>query len=172
MLYSELLAIFNELPLFESPEAIKILREQYGLDAPDPVIKEIYYALAGFERHQTLYGHLELSKIEWIRTELPSAVFLGIGDNATFPNYLHEVSEDYHGEGFVLDLRPEVDEHWRKFGTWLEPPFLIDRSLLVPKANGLHLVEGHTRVGTLLGALKYNFVTVAKRHSIFLAKKK
>jgi hypothetical protein len=172
MFYSELLAIFNERPLYESPKAIKILREQYGLDAPDPVIKEIYYALAGFERFQTLYGHLQLSDIEWISTELPSVAFLTIGDNASYPNYLHEVSDDYLGRGFEIDPRPEVAEHWQTLGTWLEPPFFLDRSLLAPNESGIHLVEGHTRVGTLLGAIKYNFVKVADSHKIFLARRK
>jgi hypothetical protein len=97
---------------------------------------------------------------------------LGISDHASYPRYLHKVANDYRGRDGIIDLRPEVAEHWRKNGTWLEPPFFLDRALLKPNSNGLHLIEGHTRVGTLLGAMKYQFVKVAKLHTIFLACRK
>ncbi len=33
-------------------------------------------------------------------------------------------------------------------------------------------MEGHTRVGTLLGAVKYNFVKLANTHKIYYAQAK
>ncbi|HCJ1237160.1 TPA: hypothetical protein NQO05_004909, partial [Escherichia coli] len=66
----------------------------------------------------------------------------------------------------------EIKAHWCNFGTWCEPPFFIDRALLKSNTTGLHLMEGHTRVGTLLGAVKYNFVKLANTHKIYYAQAK
>lgn len=71
MLYRDLLPIFSERPIFKAPEAERILREQYSIAAPTPVIQEIYYGLAGYDRFQELYGDLNIDQIEWKLIELP-----------------------------------------------------------------------------------------------------
>ncbi|AET54072.1 hypothetical protein SPUCDC_1722 [Salmonella enterica subsp. enterica serovar Gallinarum/Pullorum str. CDC1983-67] len=48
----------------------------------------------------------------------------------------------------------------------------IERSLIIPGESGLHLMEGHTRLGTLLGAIKYKFVQLADTHELYIASQK
>lgn len=43
MFYKDLTDIFDERPIYKSHEAIEILRNKYFLDAPEPVLSEIYY---------------------------------------------------------------------------------------------------------------------------------
>ncbi|EFL0143922.1 hypothetical protein NK159_003753 [Escherichia coli] len=172
MLYRDLLPIFSERTIFEAPEAERILREQYSIIAPSPVIQEIYYGLVGDDRFQKLYGDLDIDQIEWKLIELPTKNFLTIGDNATCPDFLHEVVEDYMTHKGDVFMDDEIKAHWCNFGTWCEPPFFIDRALLKSNTTGLHLMEGHTRVGTLLGAVKYNFVKLANTHKIYYAQAK
>ncbi|EFB3242237.1 hypothetical protein ACR6AW_004724 [Escherichia coli] len=172
MLYRDLLPIFSERPIFKAPEAERILREQYSIAAPTPVIQEIYYGLAGYDRFQELYGDLNIDQIEWKLIELPTKNFLTIGDNATCPDFLHEVVEDFTTRKGDVFMDDEIKAHWCNFGTWCEPPFFIDRALLKSNTTGLHLMEGHTRVGTLLGAVKYNFVKLANTHKIYYAQAK
>ena len=159
MLYRDLLPIFSERPIFKAPEAERILREQYSIAAPTPVIQE-------------LYGDLNIDQIEWKLIELPTKNFLTIGDNATYPDFLHEVVEDFTTRKGDVFMDDEIKAHWCNFGTWCEPPFFIDRALLKSNTTGLHLMEGHTRVGTLLGAVKYNFVKLANTHKIYYAQAK
>ena len=111
MLYRDLLPIFSERPIFKAPEAERILREQYSIAAPTPVIQEIYYGLAGYDRFQELYGDLNIDQIEWKLIELPTKNFLTIGDNATYPDFLHEVVEDFttrKGDVFMDDEKHAV----------------------------------------------------------------
>ena len=173
MLYRDLYKIFGYDPLYKEEEGIKILREQYGISAPYCVFQEIYCGLSNDPEFQRLYGHIEIDKLEWRLIALKNDDFITLGRNATYPCHMLEVSEDYplykNGNEFPIDLREDVAAHWRKYGTWKEPPMLIERSLICPNESGLHLMEGHTRVGTLLGAIKYGFVSLAETHQVYLA---
>ncbi|NLS56382.1 hypothetical protein [Hafnia alvei] len=174
MLYRDLYKIFGDDPLYKEDEGIKILREQYGISAPDCVFQQIYCGLTNNSEFQKLYGHIEIDNLEWRLVDLHNDDFVTLGRNATCPDYMLEVSEDYplyikNGDEFPIDVREDVSAHWRKYGTWKEPPMFIERSLISPNESGLHLMEGHTRVGTLLGAIKYGFVSLAETHRVYLA---
>ncbi|EAA2924725.1 hypothetical protein KAO04_003888, partial [Salmonella enterica subsp. enterica serovar Enteritidis] len=118
--------------------------------------------------------HLNLKSLKWDLVRLKTAEFTKFGRNATYPDYMLEISEDFNacGSKFCIDAREEVANHWLKFGTWAEPPMFIERSLIIPGESGLHLMEGHTRLGTLLGAIKYKFVQLADTHELYIASQK
>ncbi|MFB5640585.1 hypothetical protein ACEZEZ_02285 [Kluyvera ascorbata] len=173
MLYSDLSKIFGPDPFDKEEQGIAILRDKYGIEAPEQIFKQIYCGLCNDSGFRNLYGHLDIKSLKWDLIDLHSSEFARIGMNATYPDYMHEVSEDYNcGDNFRIDGREKVTEHWLKFGTWDEPPMFIDRSLVSPGQTGLHLMEGHTRLGTLLGAMKYGFVELADTHQIYLATRK
>ncbi|STF91161.1 Uncharacterised protein [Escherichia coli] len=173
MLYRDLLPIFSERPIFKAPEAERILREQYSIAAPTPVIQEIYYGLAGYDRFQELYGDLNIDQIEWKLIELPTKNFLKLsGIMLLTLIFCMRSFEDFTTRKGDVFMDDEIKAHWCNFGTWCEPPFFIDRALLKSNTTGLHLMEGHTRVGTLLGAVKYNFVKLANTHKIYYAQAK
>ncbi|HGH3372335.1 TPA: hypothetical protein ACJIK4_001821 [Kluyvera cryocrescens] len=171
MFYCDLPQIFGPDPLYKQEEGIEMLKKNYGITAPQQIFEQIYCGLCTNEDFQHLYGHLKIESLRWDLVRLPTAVFAEVRRNSTFPDYVLEVSDDYKncGAQFRIDGREEVAEHWEKHGTWDEPPMFIDRSLVYPGENGLHLMEGHTRLGTLLGAINYGFVKLADMHQIYLA---
>ncbi|MCG7535040.1 hypothetical protein [Pseudoalteromonas sp. OOF1S-7] len=151
-------------------KSIELLR-QHGVSAPDSVIEQFYIDHNANSRFLALYGDLSLSDLKWELVELDTTRFLQIGSNASFPDFLEEVSEDashFHDVGeAVIDCREEVLNHWKKHGTWLTPPILLDAKVLGGKSGMPHLVEGHSRVGCLLGIQKYRIIPLADRHKVY-----
>ncbi|HEF0022004.1 TPA: hypothetical protein R8G79_000926 [Citrobacter amalonaticus] len=172
MLYNELPKIFGDDPLNREKEGILTLKNQYGISAPQQIFEQIYCGLCTNEAFQRLYGHIQIDLLRWDLISLPTVAFIELERNATFPDFMLDISEDFnsYNSDFRIDGREEVSEHWVKYGTWNEPPMFIDRSLLSPSERGLHLMEGHKRVGTLIGAEKYGFIKIADMHQVYLAK--
>jgi hypothetical protein len=65
--------------------------------------------------------------------------------------------------------RPESRAAWYVLGTWLVPPVLLSRALLVPPTAGLQVVEGRTRLGILRGRLA-NGLHVASQHEVWIGR--
>lgn len=168
MFYKDLRDIFDERPIDKCDEAIEILRKQFFLDAPEAVLKEIYYGLAGYETFQEAYGHIDLKTIKWKLVNLPIESLLEVR-HATYYGMLNEEVEAYPFRGGIDFYGPEIASYWRTYGTWLEPPFFIERSIIESNASGLQLIEGHTRLGALLGEFNHQSITLAKTHKVFLA---
>ncbi|EQC1101614.1 hypothetical protein ACY2HS_000122 [Salmonella enterica subsp. enterica serovar Newport] len=171
MFYSDLPKIFGPDPLYKEDEGITILRDKYGIEAPDQIFKQIYCGLSNDPEFQALYGHLNLKSLKWDLVRLQTSEFTRLGRNATYPDFMLGISEDFntYGNKICIDAREEVAEHWLEFGTWAEPPMFIERALVSSGESGLHLMEGHKRLGTLLGAIKYGFVQLADTHEIYIA---
>ncbi|QHX03661.1 hypothetical protein GZS04_17020 [Citrobacter freundii] len=171
MLYRDLPQIFGSNPFDKEDEGIAILRDKYGIEAPDQIFKQIYCGLTSNSEFLLMYGHLDIKSLKWDLVRLQTSEFTKLGRNATYPDHMLEISEDFNTcrNKFCIDAREEVAEHWLKFGTWAEPPMFIERSLVSSGESGLHLMEGHTRLGTLLGAIKYGFVQLADTHEIYIA---
>lgn len=171
MFYRDLPQVFGPDPLYKQEEGIDILKKNHGITAPQQIFEQIYCGLCTNERFQHLYGHIKIDSLRWDLVRLPTIEFTEVERNSTFPEYVLEISEDYKncGAQFRIDGREEIAEHWENHGTWDEPPMFIERSILSPNERGLHLMEGHTRLGTLLGAIKYGFVKLADTHEIYLA---
>lgn len=171
MFYRDLFQVFGPDPLNREEEGIAILRDKYGIEAPEQIFKQIYCGLSNDPEFQALYGHLNLNSLKWDLVRVKTSELTKFDRNATYPDYMLEISEDFNtcGNNFCIDAREEVAEHWLKFGTWAEPPMFIERSLVSSGESGLHLMEGHTRLGTLLGAIKYGFVQLADSHEIYIA---
>lgn len=168
MFYKDLLDVFDERPLYKSDEAIEILRNNFFLDAPEAVLKEIYYGIAGLEAAQEAYGHIDLKTINWKLVDLPTESLLEVR-HATYLSFLNEEIEAYPLRGGIDFYGPEIASYWRRHGTWIEPPFIIERSIIESNAPGLQLMEGHTRLGALQGEFNHQSITLAKTHKVFLA---
>ncbi|GAB2191088.1 hypothetical protein [Sessilibacter sp. MAH2] len=168
---------FRELPNFINnklePELSKsIIKNQLNINAPDSVVKQFYIDHSDKDEFISMYGHIDLTKILWSLIEVHVDEIISISTEATFPDYMNEVSEDASyfsqiGEK-VISSRLEIREHWKMHGTWRVPPVFISRELLNPPSiKGLHLVEGHTRVGCLKGLSKYKVIDVKKYHKVY-----
>ncbi len=155
---------------YDVEKNIKLV-ESFGVQAPKSVIEQFYVDHNRDNTFQELYGELDLNSLHWELVEVPTNLFCQIGENASYADYLEEVSEDasqYKWAGdSVIDCRHEVLSHWKQYGSWLTPPILIDGSVIGKLLNTPHLVEGHSRVGCLLGINKYKIIPSAPTHKIY-----
>ena len=153
-------------------EAIRALSKDYSITAPDSVMEQFYIDHSASEEFINMYGHIDLSKIVWSIIEVGVDELRSIDDNATYPDYLAEVSEDASnfesmGEK-VISVVPSVRAFWKNHGTWNTPPVFISGTLLNQKSSAkYHLVEGHTRVGCLIGLSKYKVINLANKHLVY-----
>ena len=123
-----------------------------------------------------LYGEVDLNTIEWELVEIATEELLNLGSLATHPDFILEVSEDashYNDLGDkAINCRESDLIHWKQFGSWVTPPVFIKGEVLGKPDVDLHLVEGHTRLGHLLGLTKYKVFSVAKVHKVYLGQLK
>jgi hypothetical protein len=120
---------------------------------------------------QARYGQLELDGIRWTLASRTAREICSCSMKEGFRSWFDEVGRRaarFSQRGWTcIDVRPEVQEHWRNHGTWIEAPILIDGSL-VASGPELHLVEGHTRVGLLNGLVQWSIVPPESLHAIWL----
>ena len=168
--------LFKELKnirfVWSEPEkSIKKLKSKYNINAPDLVIKQFYFDHHDKEEFNDLYGDLNLHQIKWTTLSVETEELINIGDSATFPDFVKEVSEDasyYEIRGdSAIHVRKEVSKYWKNYGTWMTPPVFINGEILKKPSNKLHLVEGHMRLGCLTGISKYKIIKLSKKHKIF-----
>jgi hypothetical protein len=169
MKYSDLLQI--NFDWWDKTGNIQKLKKEFSINAPDSVIEQFYLDHSNKVEFIELYGDFDITKIIWKLKDFPTAFFEKIGNNATFPDFLNEKAQDAshyskHGD-WMIDGRENVVCQWKKIGTWLTPPILIDRNLLGEELGTPHLVEGHSRVGCLLGINKYKIIPLSSHHKAY-----
>lgn len=169
MLYKELKEI--DFLSSEREESIKRLKNEFKLDAPKLVIEQFYLDHHKNYSFLELYGTVDLQTIQWNLIKVSTEKILAIDEEATYPNYVKEVSQNillYNELGdSVIDIRNEVVQSWKNDGTWIIPPIFLDGSKLKQQTKKLHLVEGHTRVGNLKGIFQNKIFDLAKLHKIY-----
>jgi len=167
--YSDLRAI--EFKWYDLKGSIDTLKNEHELNAPDSVMQQFYIDHSDKDKFISLYGELELHRLKWILKSVPTNELISIGNAATHPEFMHERALDasYFSEwGYaVISRNAEIAAHWKKHGTWLIPPIFINGALLNPQSNSLHLAEGHSRLGCLMGLAKHNIIDLSPEHHIY-----
>lgn len=120
---------------------------------------------------QSQYADLELGDIVWNKSRLRASELIAASKYAKFERWFDTVSGRFsafpvHGWR-AIDVRKPVVEHWERYGTWAVPPVFLDGAL-VGGAAKLHLAEGHTRLGTLAGAVQAGLIDPESLHEIWL----
>jgi hypothetical protein len=133
-----------------------------GINWPAPPTHEILFNLAGSEHIIRLYGHLDLRRVRWDLQTIPAATLAAAA--VPWDEGLEAVAEVCSHLDFTIRNYREV---WN--GTWRVPPYLIDGALMNPPAEGLHLIEGHTRMGVLRGSLLRADITPHSLHCVWVA---
>ncbi len=142
--------------------ADKLVRD---LDWPDSVVEQFLFDHGNKPVFVEQYGHLELERVGWTLDELPASEF---AQASAYRDWLDDYERD--PAVWIAKRSPEERRRWAEAGTWITPPLLIDSSLLEPPGAGLHVLEGHTRIGILRGRLAACTAAPDETHAVFVGR--
>jgi hypothetical protein len=121
------------------------------------------------EQFQREYAELDLHAIAWELEDLPVTQIVSCWSK--FDDYVSEIAallrKHVDDKPHPPCISPESWQSWVESGTWRRSPVFLDS--VVPSRSGLHLVEGHTRVGMLTGLLDTN-VSVRDFHGCWVGR--
>lgn len=136
---------------------------------PESVLRQVLSEHGRKENFQKQYGTINLQTVTWRLLTLTAAELTRASVNRAFENWVNAVSarlSRFEQSGWpCIDVRSDVVSHWKDKRTWSEPPVLLQN---VKMLGPLHLMEGHTRLGTLRGALQHGLIAVESRHSAWV----
>jgi len=127
------------------PAAARALR----LPMPDDVLDQFILDHGLNREFQARYSELNLYAVVWSQELLQTEQIVGC--TTKFDRYVRKIAER-HTSATTLEqavLHLDARRSWAEHGTWMRPPVFF-RDLLPPPDDN-HLVEGHTRVGALIG---------------------
>jgi len=169
MLYKELNKI--ELCMHDFAKSIKKLQNEFGINAPNSVIRQFYLDHHDKSAFIELYGELDLHNIKWRLKNISIEDLLFINEEATYPDFVKEIAQNakfyYELGDAVIDTRIDIIQYWKNHGTWKTPPILINGTILKNPTSKFHLVEGHTRLGNLKGIYTEKVFKLANFHKIY-----
>jgi hypothetical protein len=140
-----------------------------GLNWPKDVVEQFLFDHGTNPDFLDQYGHLSLETLNWPLEELPATEFARV--TWTVDRLGARVEEcESSPEGHIGLRLPDQRARWSEAGTWVVPPLLIDASLLRPPRSGLHIVEGHTRIGILRGLLAAGVADRGQTHSVYVGR--
>jgi hypothetical protein len=139
-------------------------------DAP-ATVREVYSDHGRKDQFQAQYGPITISEITWAKVSVSASEIIECSIYHWFSNWTNNVArrpESFSKAGWhCIDVRPNIVDYWSKFRTWVEPPVVLDARLL-GRPHGLHLMEGHTRIGILKGLISHGVLQSDSQHYIWL----
>lgn len=149
---------------------IEVLRS-LALPMPDEVFEQFIVANGTRDEFQRQYGSLDLHAIGWKQVALTTSDLCSCSVSPLFAEHVDSVSDRtravYRRGWGDIGLSPSIANEWRERGTWNQSPVLV-RGELVGSSRAYHLVEGHTRIGTLRGLMHGGMLRMASTHQVWL----
>jgi hypothetical protein len=128
-----------------SPAAARAL----NLPMPEDVLEQFILDHGLNHDFQERYGDLNLYALAWSRELLETGQIIGC--TSKFDRYVQEIAER-HMTAITLEqavFHVDARSFWAERGTWLRAPLFFWE--VFPPPDEHHLVEGHTRLGALIG---------------------
>jgi hypothetical protein len=138
---------------------------------PDDVVEQWLFDHPGNGHFPTDYGTIDLTQVRWNVEAVAASVLANLPTGASEGDAI-DVWAGQHARNVELrttGVHAGVGLCWEVHGTWKRWPLLIDRQLLTPATEGLQVIEGRTRVGTMRGRLR-DGLFVADRHLAWVAR--
>jgi hypothetical protein len=161
------------LPTDSSGRPQRAALEAAGLPIPSEVLEQVLHDHGANREFQTQYGHLDLRRITWALQPFAAGDLVTASVHPRFQPWVESVARRAHhvvaDDWQELDARPSVVEHWRSLRTWQRSPVFLDAAL-VGSGTGIHLVEGHTRLGALIGLVHVGLIDVGSLHAVWLGR--
>ncbi len=137
---------------------------------PVEVVQQVFSEHGKNPEFVEFYQDLELDRIHWELRKVKGSEIISAKMNSNFERWFAGVGErvgDFKSKGWdCIDSRPEVQNHWAKYKTWVIPPVFI-HGLLLGLDSVFQLVEGHTRVGLLNGLITHGIIDPDIEHAIW-----
>ena len=154
-------------------DEFKRMMVQAEIEAPEDVMFQFYFDHSKKEEFIEQYGDLDLKHLRWrfesrTASELKNATIYG-----WYERWVEDVAKRFDDnptfEGAIIHHeKKEIVQHWNNGGTWKTAPIYIQHSAMERPGPGIHLVEGHTRLGNLKGALNHDLINADSIHRIWL----
>jgi hypothetical protein len=126
---------------------------------PDNVLEQFVLDHGLDLAFQREYATLDIHQLSWILMDLPTGQI--VASSSKFNDFVTDVAVSvmtcFSDKPHPPSVHPQSWQIWIESGTWLRPPVFLDSAL--EGRPGLHLVEGHERVGTLKGLLETPLTT-------------
>ena len=172
MKFSELAKI--DVGPHEFEDFTDVLRKN-GVEAPKLVVRQFYFDHRSNPEFIEQYGHLELGNMLWALESRSAEKILGASIYSQFERWVETCAARFDSEADyrVAILHPaEVQDHWIQYGTWTVAPIFLAPLILGCFQPNTHLVEGHTRIGCLRGAVRNGLISDLTHHEIWLGRSK
>jgi hypothetical protein len=141
------------------------------LPIPEDVLEQFLFDHGTKGEFQLQYGNIDLHGLRWELMSIQAAEILGCSVYPEFGRWIETVAGRTRvvpQEGWrAVQLPPGAAQHWQSCGTWIRPPVMLQGEVL--KSNRtLHLVEGHTRIGALLGLIQSEALPSSSIHLVWV----
>jgi hypothetical protein len=140
-------------------------------DTPADIREQLFKEHGRNDYFQMQYGHLDLLRINWKAEQLPASDIITCEVFRDFRGWVDSVSKwakSFEAKQWsCVDVREDIADHWQHRQTWNRAPVLLRQK---PRGarKPLHLMEGHTRVGLLMGLVCEKILSEASRHSVWV----
>ncbi len=168
MLFSDLLNLpyDQNTGVIETSDIIDCL-----VDTPVAIVSDLFSDHGRRTDFQSMYGHLEISAINWTLVSLPAHAICLASINEDFRKWFEGVANrasNFESDGWqCIDVREDVIKYWSQHMTWMRPPIFFEGSV-VSSDKELHLVEGHTRLGLLSGLVARSVIDDQSLHNLWV----
>jgi hypothetical protein len=142
-----------------------------ALPVPESVLKQVCSDHGRKDEFQHQYGALDLCSLQWSLEGRPASELVEATVFEGFRPWVASVEarvQSFTLSGWAcIDVRPDVVVHWERYHTWLESPVFID-AVALGLGPGLHLMEGHTRLGILRGLSRRGIIPPQSHHEAWI----
>ena len=165
--------IFKDLLGIEYDDAGNINQEKLISllpSTPQDVIEQFYIDHGRKEEFQEQYSDLDISNIYWSEQVLDFDVIKAFIVYPEFVNWVQSCKlrsklVAVNNNWLKIQNSQDVINYWKQNHTWVRSPVILKGM-----NSKLSLVEGHTRLGTLLGLVESGMISNCSQHLVWVGK--
>lgn len=136
-----------------------------GVDWPSLAIQQFLYDHGTKGEFLEQYGHLNLLSLRWELVTITALELLG----CTYHRDFSRVPDTARDPRSMLARYRQAYGYAVWDGSWKVPPLVLNGSLCDPPQLRPHLIEGHTRLGVLIGLVRLGEVSPESIHEVLFA---
>lgn len=140
-------------------------------NTPISVAEQFYQDHGRKAEFQNQYANIDLEMLVWPEIAVPGGLLIDYSMSSKFSNWNNDVRQRLTRfpeiKWACIDVRQDVIRYWEENLTWKTSPILINGAI-IGSHNRFHLIEGHTRLGILSGALKHEVISPDICHKAYV----